>query len=366
MTRTTSKREALRILEAVKCAIKTGDYSLLDPASREICIRIFKKKRWEMPEALWSPGDGHSLHPYQKKELILWDAVELCLNSPRIRNKNKRERYEQAFAHVLAYFKKGFLIRDLWIPEIQRYIAHRVTQGAAASTIDKERQALSAMFRTLIEHRLVVENPVRMAPAPSQKDGLRAVYISWDHFNQILGHLPEWARPIVQTLYYTGMRRGEVFGMTWDNVDLKNRIIRLRPNQTKEKKEKLVPIHTALVEILDHVRSGKLRSISSNLVFLSLRGKSLHRDALKNPWRRAVKAVGLKPLPTIHDLRHVWKTNAAESGMDFEIREAIMGHGAGAGIAARYGRLRGPLLVKAIDQMKFDHGETDIWLARQK
>ena len=79
-----------------------------------------------------------------------------------------------------------------------------------------------------------------------------------------------------------------------------------------------------------------------------------------------MKAVGLDPLPTIHDLRPVWKTNATESGVDFEIREAIMGHSAGAGIAARCGRLSGPLLMRAIDQMKFDHGETDIWLARQK
>lgn len=77
-------------------------------------------------------------------------------------------------------------------------------------------------------------------------------------------------------------------------------------------------------------------------------------------------ASGERPLPTIHDLRHVWKTNATESEVDFEIREAIMGHSAGAGIAARYSRLRGPLLVGAIYRMKFDHGETDIWLARQK
>ncbi len=50
--------------------------------------------------------------------------------------------------------------------------------------------------------------------------------------------------------------------------------------------------------------------------------------------------------------------------MDFEIREAIMGHSRG--IAGRYGRFSDQDLLKAIDGMSFDKGETEIWIARPK
>jgi hypothetical protein len=50
--------------------------------------------------------------------------------------------------------------------------------------------------------------------------------------------------------------------------------------------------------------------------------------------------------------------------MDFEIRETIKGHSIG--IASRYGRISDEDLVRAIDQMSFDHGKTEILIARPK
>ncbi|HMK36776.1 MAG TPA: hypothetical protein VK463_17010 [Desulfomonilaceae bacterium] len=50
--------------------------------------------------------------------------------------------------------------------------------------------------------------------------------------------------------------------------------------------------------------------------------------------------------------------------MDFEIREAIMGHSRG--IAGRYGRFSDQDLVRAIEGMTFDNGDTEIWIARPK
>jgi hypothetical protein len=52
------------------------------------------------------------------------------------------------------------------------------------------------------------------------------------------------------------------------------------------------------------------------------------------------------------------------SRMDYEIREAILGHGRG--IAGRYGRISDDDLVRAVNGMSFDKGETEIWLARRE
>lgn len=150
--------------------------------------------------------------------------------------------------------------------------------------------------------------------------------------------------------------------MTWGDVNLESRLIKLQVHQTKEHKRKRVPIPRLLVPILEKV--GKFRSISTDRVFLTERGKPPSPDSLRKPWTKAVKAVGLDSAPRIHDLRHVWKTNAMRSGMDFEIRDTIMGHALKKKDVSRtYGRISDEDLIRAVDGMRFDHGETDIWVA---
>lgn len=105
-----------------------------------------------------------------------------------------------------------------------------------------------------------------------------------------------------------------------------------------------------------------MRLISGKVFHIDGRAPSPH--SLRKPWTRAVRRVDLNPAPTIHDLRHVWKTNAMRSGTDHEIREAIVGHRTGRTMAERYGRISDNDLVKAIDRMTFDHGKTEILVGR--
>jgi integrase len=230
-----TRKEAKEIEEAIKRACRIGDASWLDPMSMEVCGRLFRNRGWAMLPGLADPMDK------PVEELTIWKAVETCLKHPEVRNSANRERHEQSFLHVVRYFGKDGRIQDLWIPEIKEYFALRVSEGAAASTISKERSALSLMFKCLIEYQMVDRNPVREVKGPSDP-ARREVYISWKDFEKVSALLPPWVRPITWTLYFTGMRRGEVMNLTWDNIDLNARVIRLTEDQTKERKRKRVPI----------------------------------------------------------------------------------------------------------------------------
>ena len=64
------------------------------------------------------------------------------------------------------------------------------------------------------------------------------------------------------TAYYTGMRQGEIRNLTRSQLDLDRRVIRLGPEDTKERSHKRVPIHDDLVPVLKRaltVRRKKLR-----------------------------------------------------------------------------------------------------------
>jgi integrase len=345
-----SKAEAIKIERAILTALGAGDYRALDPVSREVCVRIFKNQSWEMPPDLC--GDQPA------EELTLWRAMELCMKYPEIRNSPNKKRHEYSFIRLVEKLGKDFPVKKIWIPEIKQYQIERLNEGAASSTINKEKSALSRMFQVLMDLRLIDVNPARLVKNLNEKTGERQVYLSFDHFLQVVAKLPVWMRPIVQTAYYTGMRRGEILALTRKHLKLGRRMILLGPDDVKEGQWKRVPIHKDLVPVLEEVM--KVQSIGSDHVFL-IDGRPPCKHSLRKPWVQAVEEIGLDPAPHFHDLRHAWKTNARRSGMDPEIRESIMGHWyRGRSVNERYGRISDAELLRAIDEMSFNHGETEI------
>ncbi|HMK37663.1 MAG TPA: tyrosine-type recombinase/integrase [Desulfomonilaceae bacterium] len=361
-----TKKEAETIGEAIKRAVRIGDAHHLDPVERDVCLRIFENRGWDTLPGLVV----EAVKPHKKlQELVLVDAIKMTLSDPEVRKNPNRERHVYAFAHIRDFFHDDCRVDEIWIPEIKKYIAFRQSEGAKGSTIGKEKAALSLMFKILIQHRVVSDNPASMVNAPSDEDGEREVYISKADFMEIVAKLPRWEQPIVLTLFYTGMRRGEALGMKIGNIDWDARIIRLTRDQTKEGKAKRVPICLAVIPILRQAVGD--RQDPEGMVFLIDGERPPSEDSLRKPWVNAVREKGLVPGPTVHDIRHVWKINALESGMDEEIRRAIMGHtsrkhqNAKRGdVHARYGQASDEHLVRVIDAMTFDHGKTKILVAR--
>ena len=130
----------------------------------------------------------------------------------------------------------------------------------------------------------------------------------------------------------------------------------MNASQTKERRPKRVPIHNLLVPVF--LKARRVRFFSGR-VFLTAKGRAPHEDSLKLPWRKALDAVGLQPRPRIHDLRHTWPTNAMRSRLYPLILDSIVGHG-----DSLYVSISDEDLVGEIDRMRFDVGETEIWVQK--
>ncbi|MFC1836853.1 tyrosine-type recombinase/integrase [Thermodesulfobacteriota bacterium] len=354
------EKMAIRIEKQVKHAVRSGDFSNLDPDSRMITVRLFNNRGWELPECLRSTiGDSASSQALQE-ELTLWKAIELCLKDPEISVSPNKSRMKNCFMHLVEKFGEDYLVKEIRIPHIKQYRVERLNEGAAPATVNKEKGALSRLFQILIEMDLIGHNPARSLPNLSEKSGLREVYISHQDFNRIAEGLQDWYQPFVATAYYTGMRRGEIIGLRRSQLNLAGRIIRLAPSDTKEGHGKRVPIHLDLVPFLDEVL--KVQAIRLDTVFLK-GGSPFSKGQGRRSWEQAIKGAELKSV-RFHDLRHTWKTNARRSGMDPEIRESILGHSTKMrSTSERYGHISDQELVDAVDKITFDHGGTKIWIA---
>lgn len=356
-----SREDALDVERAILVALRSQDYSALSPVAREACIRLFHNRDWKIPDGLIlsekkvvKPTDG----------LTLKEAIEIFVNYPGIRGSAALKRYLSPLGRFLHKWGPDKHIKTIWVPDIRAYQAERLAEKACPSTVNKERGILSRLFRVLEELQYVHTNPCRMIERLSEKSGERQVYLSFKDFNRILEYLPEWFRPIAQTAYYTGMRKGEIVGLKRKQVDLQKRLIYLGPEDTKEGHWKRVPIHKDLLPILEEILLGQVASLSGN-VFLKDSHPITKPTEMRWCWERKAAKLGLEPCPRFHDLRHAWKTNARRSGMDPEIREAILGHATRArSVNERYGRISDQEFVRAIDGMTFDHGDTEIWIGK--
>ncbi len=127
----------------------------------------------------------------------------------------------------------------------------------------------------------------------------------------------------------TGMRRGEVWGLTYDDIDLLNNRITIQRSYfgpTKSGKSRVVPISSALEKIL--LAETIIKTYNSNRS--SARAETLVPFVFDpNPaLRRAAKKAGVREHSTItfHSLRHTWATLALESGVSPRLVSKALGH----------------------------------------
>jgi integrase len=313
------------------------------------------------------PELGGFIAPKPQEQLTLWVATKLFIKYPEIRNHPGRGRYEIALAHLTQKLGQDTPLKSIWVPQLKQYQIERQEEGAAPDTVNRELSTLSRLYGVMIELQLTESNPCRLVKRLSAKSGERQGYLSRQTVEEIASKTPAWFRPLLWTAYYTGMRRGEILGLTRKQVNLSTLMVTLSPEDTKESSWKRIPIHRELVPILQEVLDGPVLMSGRLFPLRDEKGtRDLELETFKNVWPRACESLEFEqPWPRFHDLRHTWRTNARRSGMHPELEMSIMGHAQrGKSVHERYGRISDRELRDAIDGMTFDHGETEILVCR--
>ena len=178
---------------------------------------------------------------------------------------------------------------------------------------------MKRIYNLAMREELVDKNPcfkVSMLPENNKRDRV----ISHEEFQKLLSYLPAHAAQIVTVAYYTGMRAGEIFNLTWDKVNLKEGYIDLGAEDTKTGEPRRIYLNEVLKDLFSEL--GKVRQIGHNFVF-TYRGNPL--KSIKDSFKKGCKEAGIKDL-RFHDLRHTFNTNMRKAGIDRSVIMKIMGH----------------------------------------
>jgi integrase len=190
-------------------------------------------------------------------------------------------------------------------------------QKRSPATVNRHLSALSKIFSLAEDAELIESNPckrVRMF----QLDNQRMRVLSADEEVRLFSELGEneLVKQIVQTALHTGMRRGEIFNLQWNDVDFSRGFIQVR--LSKSNKKRLVPMNATVQSLL-----GSLNR-TSEFVFPSPKTNG-RLNQIKTSFRKAVNRAGLADF-RFHDLRHTAASRMAEAGASPFTLMKILGH----------------------------------------
>ena len=217
---------------------------------------------------------------------------------------------------------------------VDRVEAKGQPKGLSAKTVRNIHQILSSALKLAQGQRLILSNPAEGCALPRMEHQEMKTLTTV----QLASFFREARDSGVFELYYlelaTGLRRGELLGLKWEDIDLERGDLRVRrqvsringevveaPLKTKNAYRTL-PLAEDTVSVLKEQRK---KVGNSPWVFPSPSGGPISPDSVLHMLHRVLKRAGL-PKVRFHDLRHTFATLALQNGVDVKTVSGMLGH----------------------------------------
>jgi integrase len=171
-------------------------------------------------------------------------------------------------------------------------------------------------------------------------EGMRLRYLSIEECQGLINACDCHLKPIVITALNTGMRRGEILNLKWDNVDLKHGFILLDKTKNGDRRE--IPINETLRMTFQSV----MRRLDIPQVFHDLK-KGKPYKAVRHSFSSACKRAGITDFH-FHDLRHTFASHLVMAGVDITTVSKLLGHKS-LKMTLRYAHLTPAHMAKAVN-----------------
>jgi len=209
------------------------------------------------------------------------------------------------------------------------------------ATVNRDISVLRHILYWGVDEQLLAANPLARIKMARERRTRRQV-LSIAEEDLLLGVAKGHLRTMLIAALDTGMRRGEITGQRWEDVDFERKVLFVTRSKTPEGECREIPLTQRLYELLWQARS------ESGLI-IGYRGQPVR--IIKRTWQTALKRSGIRHV-RFHDLRHSFNTRLLEAGVLQEIRMALMGHSTGSKVHATYTHIELPTKRKAIRQLE--------------
>jgi integrase/recombinase XerC len=218
--------------------------------------------------------------------------------------------------------------------DLRAYLGHLDAQGLSRTSIGRKLAAVRSFCRFLLRQGLLAADPAEALATPRQPKHLPS-HLNREEARALLELPPDddglgtRDRALLELLYATGARSEELVGLDLEDIDLRQRILRLLG---KGKKERLVPFgqpaRRALQRYFEVRREllARRRRRDPGALFLNHRGGRLTTRSLRRLVRGYVRRTAIARHISTHSLRHSFATHLLDAGADLRAIQELLGH----------------------------------------
>lgn len=215
---------------------------------------------------------------------------------------------------------------------LRAYLAHLHSRGLQPRSVARALAALRTFFRFLVSEGTIEANPAESVPHPN--DVQRTPEIA-DRYaiEELLDGFPDSPagrrdRAAVELLYAAGLRVGELVALDLEDLNLAQRIVRVRG---KGRKERIVPFGRPAARAIEAYLPERARwrqkiTEESDPLFVNQRGGRLSDRSIRRQLDQAVRSTADLNHLHPHALRHAFATHLLEAGMDLRAIQELLGH----------------------------------------
>ena len=276
--------------------------------SKKDAQKIIDKKKTEIVENKYldirKDPDPIKFHEFAK-EFLEWARVNHKTSS-RSRELSNMRKLEKVFHNKN--------IHEITAWEIEKWKLKRKGE-VKPSTVNRELATLKSMLNKAVEWGKLKESPTRRVK-PLKGVTKRLRYLMPDEVQRLISNCSDHLKPIVIVAVHTGMRKGEILSLRWDQVVFEKGIITLL--DTKNDQRRYVPMDETVKSTLMGIEK------KSDYVFCGLKpGKPL--VWIEMSFHKALEKSGIQDFK-IHDLRHTFASNLIMAGVDLMTVKELLGH----------------------------------------
>ena len=305
------KIDAQRWLDEMTAAMVTGQY--VDPAAGRVTFREYAER--------WRATQVHRPTTAAHVETMLRRHVYPSLGDKRL----------------------GSVL-----PSDIQSLVKQLSLDLAPATVGVVHRILAGIFKAAVRDRRIVASPCEGTKLP-KVHRQRIEPMTFEAVEALTAAMPERYRALVTLAAGTGLRQGEIFGLTVDRIDFLRRQLTvdrqlvtmpdrapyLAPPKTQAS-VRVVPLPQVVV---DAVAAHLATWPTDQVVFSTELGDPIRRTAFSERiWRPALKRAGLSGV-TMHGLRHFYASLLIRHGESVKTVQARLGHASAAETLDTYSHL---------------------------
>ena len=229
----------------------------------------------------------------------------------------------------------GFIrLCDLYPLQIQKFYNQKIKEGLSPTTVIYMHRVLHKALKQAVKLRMIRFNPVEDMELPKKKQ-FKAQVLNEEQVKKMLNTAKKTSAYIPILLAVgLGLRRGEVLGLMWEDIDFDQNIIHIRRNAVTV--DKVVQVGTPKSKTSRRsilVSSKKIQILKNHMeknpdiqyVVTGADGQIYSSSILNDRFKELLQNAGL-PNVRFHDLRHTFATIGLRKGIHPKVMSGILGH----------------------------------------